>query len=291
MKCPNFFVTMSSPPRNRRRIGLSNPRAARAEATQAENRRVQTENAANQRESEEQDHRRALNFVASVVGLEVPIDEQDEDDFDLGSVNSQQSQGSIENDNNPQAPPSPAAVRPLVQPPVLNQAVAAVPRNRALWQGNHPKLNIVARRYLMQPGRQEMLAVASNDPDRIAEIRHLKRDPNRDFGYDNLKHSALSFLVRKTCEELNSDPTFVQNYLPLNSVLSEELLRQRINQFLQIAIATNVGDIDPRNCLFYVLMHLYFISFLDYMLKIKSNSCKLIQSFQIQNSGSMISKR
>ncbi len=248
---------MSSPPRRRQRIGLSNPRAARGEANQAEQREAQ-------REAEEQYHRLALNLAASVVGLEVPFDDEDRDEFNLDSDNSL-SQGSIENDDNPQAPPPPAAVRPLVPPPVANQAIAAAPRNRALWQGNDAKLNIVAGRYLMQPGRQEMQAMASNNADRIAEIRQLKRDPNRDFGHDNYKHSSLSFLVRKTCEELNSDVTFVQNYLPLNFVLSEELLRQKINQFMQIAIATNVGDIDPRNCLFYVLMHIYFISFLDYI--------------------------
>jgi hypothetical protein len=235
-----------------RRIGLSNPRAARGEATEAENRRVQAQNAANRREAEERDHHRALRLVAPIVGLELPIDEDDSDEdsdneFDLDS----QSQSSIDDDQ--QAPPA-AAVRPAVQPlnpsPVPIQATAAASRNRALWQGNHAKLNIVARRYLMQPGRQEMLAMASDDAHRIAEIRQLKRDPTKDFGYDNFKHSALTFLVRKTREELNSDQTFVQSYLPANSLLSDELLRQKINQFMLVAINTPVADIDSRNRLF-----------------------------------------
>jgi hypothetical protein len=251
-----------------RRIGLSNPRAARGESTEAETRRVQAQNAADQREAAEREHRLALRLVAPVVGLELPMDE---DDSDEDSDN----QFALDS----QSPPPPA-VRPAVQPrndsPVPIQEIAAAPRNtrnRALWQGNHAKLNIVARRYLMQPGRQEMLAMASNDAERIAEIRQLKRDPTKDFGYDNFKHSALTFLVRKTREELNSDQTFVQNYLPQNSILSDELLRQKINQFTLVAISTDVADIDSRNCLFC------------------ANLCKLIQSFQIQNSGSMISKK
>jgi hypothetical protein len=268
----------SPPPRQVRRIGLSNPRAARGQATEAENRRVQAQNAVDQREAEERDHRRALRLVAPVVGLEIPMDEDDSgEDSDNQFALDSQSQSSIDDD---QHSPPPPAVRPAVQPrnisPVPIQAIAAAPRNtrnRALWQGNHAKLNIVARRYLMQPGRQEMLAMASNDADRIAEIRQLKRDPTKDFGHDNFKHSALTFLVRKTREELNSDQTFVQNYLPQNSLLSDELLRQKINQFMLVAINTDVADIDSRNCLFC------------------ANSCKLIQSFQIQNSGSMISKK
>ena len=60
MKCPIFFVTMaSSPPRQMRRIGLSNPRAARGASTEAENRRVQVQNAADQGEAEARDHRLA----------------------------------------------------------------------------------------------------------------------------------------------------------------------------------------------------------------------------------------
>lgn len=120
-------------------------------------------------------------------------------------------------------------------------------RDRHFWQGNDTKLNFVARHFLLQPQRQEMLAIASNQPERVAEIRQLKRVQTRDFGHDNYKHAAFSFLVQKTCEELNSNQAFVEGYLPANSLLNAELLRQKIKEFQQIAVRANIQDIDSRN--------------------------------------------
>jgi hypothetical protein len=232
----HLHTMASSPPRGRRRIGLSNPRAARAEATEAESRRLEIQYEAELRgiHFAEQEQRLALRIATRNVDAEIPDSDYDGDEF---SLNSQ-----IPNDEVQEAP---APVAPVA---------AAAPRNRNLWQGNHPKLNMVARRYLMQPQRQEMLAVASNDPDRIAEIRGLKRDPSKDFGHDNFKHSALTFINRKTCEELNNDQVFVQNYLLPNSLLNEEVLRQKIKDFQRVAVNTDVEDIDPRTFLFYILI-------------------------------------
>ena len=237
-KFAHSHTMASSPPRGRRRIGLSNPRAARAEATEAESRRLEIQYEAEQRGIylAEQEQRRALQIAARNVGAEIPDSDYDSDEL---SEDSQMPNDEV------QEAPAPVAVPPPV--------AAAAPRNRNLWQGNHPKLNMVARRYLMQPQRQEMLAMASNDLDRIAEIRGLKRDPTKDFGHDNFKHSALTFINRKTCEELNSDQVFVQSYLPPNSLLNDENLRQKIKDFQRVAVNTNVEEIDRRNCLFYIL--------------------------------------
>jgi hypothetical protein len=122
-------------------------------------------------------------------------------------------------------------------------------RDRHFWQGNDSKLNVFARIFLRQPQRQEMLAIASNDPERVAEIRQLKRVLARDFDHDNFKHSAFSFIVLKTCEELNSNQAFVDSYLPANTLLNPELVRQKVKEFQAIAVRANIQDIDSRKYL------------------------------------------
>ena len=188
----------SSHPRNRCRVGLSDPRAARAQATDAESQRLQS-----------QQHRRALgDIVLQDDNLDVQSEEY---------VNASDNDFELEDSESDHQPPQ-ARARPPVQmaamPPAKNQQFAASaasnhPRNKYFWVGNDPKLNIVARLCLMQPQRQEMLAVASNDADHISEIRQLKWDQSKYFNHDNFKHSAHSFLVQKTCEELSQDVSFV----------------------------------------------------------------------------------
>ncbi len=74
---------MSSPPRSRRRIGLSNPRAARGEATEAESRRLEIQYEAEQRGIylAEQEQRRALQIAARNVGAEIPDSDYDSDEL------------------------------------------------------------------------------------------------------------------------------------------------------------------------------------------------------------------
>ena len=115
-------------------------------------------------------------------------------------------------------------------------AAASSARSRQLWLGNHAKLNIVASVLLLQPDRQEMLALASQDPERIADSRQFKRDPSRDLGHDNS-------IIQKTCEELNAHAAFAQ-YLPANQRIGADLLRQKIKDFTDIAIICLESDID-----------------------------------------------
>jgi hypothetical protein len=246
-----------SPPRNRRRIvGLNDPRAARAHATDAEQRRL------------------ALQQIVQQgrMGLDIPSDayeDSEADEFNLDSDSDSDDAAAAA------APPPPPAEAVPQSAPIQVQAAAPAPRNRYFWVGNDTKLNIVARRFLLQPQRQEMAAMAANDPERISEIRLLKRDQNKDFDHDNFKHSAHSFLVQKTCEELNTDRAFVESHLPPNSSLNAELLRQKIKEFQQIAVNTNIQDIVPRNL------------FLSCVCQHFPNN----GSFQIGSSGSMISEK
>jgi hypothetical protein len=225
---------MSSPPppRNcRRRVGLGqpvgDPRAARAQASEAEIQRLALQQIVRQ----------------GSMGLDIPSDdENDDDEFNLDTSDSEDYPRARAREP-PSPPPQPAQVPADAQPVASLSA-----RSRQLWQGNHPKLNIVARLFLLQPQRQEMLAMASNEPELI---RQLKRDQTKDFGHDNFKHAGFSFIVQKTCEELNSNQAFVQGYLPQNSILSAELLRQKIKEFQLIAVNTNIQDIDSRNYTIY----------------------------------------
>jgi hypothetical protein len=201
----------SSPPRNRRRIvGLNDPRAARAQANDAEL------------------HRLALRqLVEQDDNLDIPSEEYEGSDYS----------GSDD------APPPPAPVR---QSAPIIQAQVAAPRSRHLWTGNNTKLNLLARKYINQPLRQEVAANASGSADRIAEIRSLKRDPSRDLDFDNLAHAGKLFLVQKTCEELNECAEF-RNHIPENFNLSVELTRQKIKEYTEIAVATPEHSIDHSN--------------------------------------------
>lgn len=102
------------------------------------------------------------------------------------------------------------------------------------------------RCYLNQPERQELLAQALNDEVRIANILSLKRDQSKDFSHDNLKRGGEKFLLQKTADELNACQEFA-NYKPASQEIKAELLRQKIKEFQEIAVATEDHAIDPRN--------------------------------------------
>jgi hypothetical protein len=166
-------ITMaSSPPLNRRRIvGLNdpNPRGARAQANDAETQRLAMQQVARQN---------SANF-------ENP-DASSSDEFNLDSPPQQQRE---------QPPAAPIQRRA----PPASAAPPALPRNRFFWAGNNTKLNFLASKYYHQPLRQQIAALASQSPDRIEEIRLLKRDTTKDLDFDNLKHSGKVFLIQKTC--------------------------------------------------------------------------------------------
>jgi hypothetical protein len=222
----------SSPPHIRRRIvGLNDPRGARAQATESEQQRL------------------ALRHIARVEDLEIPSEEYtDGDDYsDSDSVDFRaHRQAPL------QAPPAAAAA------PAPAAAAASSARSRQLWQGNHAKLNIVASLFLLQPERQEMLAIASHDPVRAAAIRQFKRDPSRDLGHDNMKHAGKKFIIEKLCEELNEHAAFAQ-FLPANQRLQPELLRQKIREFQDIAVTCDEDSIDRSISLFINLIAYFLV--------------------------------
>jgi hypothetical protein len=107
----------------------------------------------------------------------------------------------------------------------------------------------VASLFLLQPERQEMIAIASHDPVRAAAIRLFKRDPSRDFGHDNMKRAGKKFIIEKTCEELNEHAAFAQ-FLSANQRILPELLRQKIREFQDISVICHEDSIDRSISLF-----------------------------------------
>ena len=233
---------MSSPPPIRRRVGLGqrvgDPRAARAQASEAESHRLEL-----QQRADEQGNRRVFQEIVrqGSMGLDIPSDGENYDEereFNLDTSDSEDYPRARPREA-PHLPPQPA------QAPAAAQMSA---RSRQLWQGNHAKLNIMSSLYLLQPVRQEMIANASQDPESIAVIRQIKRDPSRDLGHDNLKHAGKKFIIEKTCEELNDHSIFAQ-FLPANSRIGAELLRQKIREFQEIAVNSVEEEIDRSNFL------------------------------------------
>jgi hypothetical protein len=205
----------------RPRVGLSDPRGARGQANEEEGLRVA-------READE--FRRALQQIVDdgSMGLDLPDSEQldsEESDFDDGY------------DNHP-----PPILHP--NPPPIAAILPA--RSRTLWVGNNAKLNMVASKFRGQPLRQELAANASGSQDLIDKILSLKRDPNQDFDFGNLKHSGKKFLIEKTTAELNECAQF-QLHMPAGAQILPEYLRQKIKEFSDIAVATHVDRIDIRN--------------------------------------------
>ncbi len=113
----------------------------------------------------------------------------------------------------------------------------------------------VDRYYLNQPERQELLANALADETRRELIRSLKRDPNRDLSHDNLKYAGQKFLIQKTADELNACQQFAQYKLPSQEITTE-LLRQKIKEFQDIAVAASEESIDRRAGSFVTLYYL-----------------------------------
>lgn len=77
-------------------------------------------------------------------------------------------------------------------------------------------------------------------------IKLLKRDAMQDLDFDNLKHSGKVFLIQKTCEQLNACQEF-KNFMQEGAILGIELVRQKIKEFSDIAVATPENQIDTRN--------------------------------------------
>jgi superfamily II DNA or RNA helicase len=127
------------------------------------------------------------------------------------------------------------------------------------------------RYYLNQPGRQQLLSVAQNDAASQGLILTLKREPHRDLSHDNLKYAGQKFLLQKTAEELNACQEFAR-YKQASQEISTELLRQKIKEFQDAAVAASEESIDRRN------VFLLFINF----------KMKMTFSLQIESSGRSI---
>ena len=122
-----------------------------------------------------------------------------------------------------------------------------------------------------QPRRQEIIAAASGDLALQTQILSLKRNPTRDLDHDNLKYSGQKFLLDKTCEELNTCTEFAR-FKPATQQIHYELLRSKIKEFQDIAVAAREDSIDHRNV---------SLIFIDFKMKI---TCFL----QIESSGRSI---
>lgn len=284
---------MSSPlpPQRRRSVGLPipNPRSARQASNIEENERLNLA-AAQQNVQPEVAPRRALAIVANQVGLDIDLTSGSSDEENFSDHDRGQSQNDRQ-DSVSESPPAGESNAGRV-PAAASAAASTSARSRTQWNHNHPKLNLMARYvrpamaclqasatagsrnifryYLNQPERQEQEAVALNDEARLEHILCLKREPNRDLGHDNLKYAGQKFLLQKTAEELNACQEFA-NYKPATQEISTELLRQKIKEFQEIAVATAEADIDPRN-----------ISLL-FIIRIKMTFC-----LQIASSGRLI---
>jgi hypothetical protein len=191
--------------RRPRQVGLANPRSARGRANEEEVDRVAIHNAAhidqNHQEvprvavqnfpsrgaNQEEIERVAIrNIVRSgEMGLDVlGYEDSESENSSFGSIEvrsrtpePQDEDGRGNDSNIHQSPPEVVATR-------------ARARNHYFWQGNDGKLNLMASKYLNQPLRQEVAAIASGNADSIAHIRSLKRDVAQDLDHSNLKHSG-----------------------------------------------------------------------------------------------------
>ena len=103
-------------------------------------------------------------------------------------------------------------------------------KRRFSWNVDCDKF-FLATVYLRQPLRQERLANASGDPELIAHIRSLKRDPARLLDHDNANETGRKFIVQKTCEELNG-------HMAPDQVLDVDFCSQKIATFQQLAVDT-----------------------------------------------------
>jgi hypothetical protein len=110
--------------------------------------------------------------------------------------------------------------------------------NRA-WEGNHQRLNIMARSLLMSPFNAE--AAAASNPAERESIRNMKRDPALSLGWGNIKNNSNGILIARTRAELNADPAYLQ--ASGNTLLNhDELLRQKIRKYTgQANLETNIG--------------------------------------------------
>jgi hypothetical protein len=228
--------------------GVLNPRSARAQA------------------NDEEVVRRVIQSIVreDEVGLDIPGYDDSGSESENNSLDTSEASENVdeeseveiqvdgENEEHDYAAAPPPASEAIV---VRNR-----PRNRHFWAGNDSKLNMMAGKYLNQPLRQEIIANGSNNAEVVSQIRSLKRLPNRDLDYDNLKHSGKIFLVQKTTEELNACELF-KEMMPANQRLSVELCRQKIKEFQSIAVNTADADIDRRVLI--ILFNFYCATFTD----------------------------
>ena len=204
------------------RVGLARPRAAGGERAIARSAR----GAANQLEINRQNSELEINRQNSEPpAIEIAVYEPENQIMvpPRGEVQ-------VNSDEEPEA-----------EPEGEEQQLPGIGRrsgNRA-WEGNHQRLNIMARSLLMSPFNAE--AAAAPNPAERESIKNIKRDPALPLGWGNIKPNSNGLLIARTRLELNADPAYLQasgNYLLNNN----ELLRQKIRTFtLQANLETNIG--------------------------------------------------
>ncbi len=225
--------------------GVPNPRSARAQA------------------NEEEMFRRVIRSIVreDEVGLDIPGYDDSGSESENNSLDLSEAPENVDEESEEQIQVNGENEEHVGAPPPASEVIVVRSvSSRTRWAGNDSKLNMMASKYLNQPLRQEIIANASNNAGFVSQIRSLKRLPNRDLDYDNLKHSGKIFLVQKTVEELNACDLF-KEMMPANQRLSVELCRQKIKEFQLIAVNTLDADIDRRVLI--ILFNLYCATFTD----------------------------
>lgn len=138
-----------------------------------------------------------------------------------------------------------AALSPNHDAPRPNAAAAprAIIRGRSQWAGNAPRLNCMSRALLTGPHNFEVAAHSSQRSAELEALRHMKRIPGIPLAWDNLKHAGKTLILGKVSVELSADRAFLE--ASGGATISTELLRQKMNHFMALAVGSFPSENHP----------------------------------------------
>jgi hypothetical protein len=122
-------------------------------------------------------------------------------------------------------------------------SAAAAPRGRSQWAGNTRRLNCMSRALLTGPHNFEVAAQSSQRPAELEALRNMKRSPGIPLAWDNLKHAGKTLILGKVSVELSADPAFLE--ASGGATISTELLRQKMNHFMALAVGSFPSENHP----------------------------------------------
>ena len=156
-----------------------------------------------------------------------------------GHANAEEAEriAALDNINAPDRDP-PAVAAGNARPPAIRRRVSR-------WKENHAKLNIMSRTVLMIPAAVESSALHSGDANQVAAVNAIKRDRERDLGWDNFKQGGQKFLMEAACLELNQDLAFRQHMDGQD--LDIEILRQKYKEFTKLVTEDPAARYDGPN--------------------------------------------